>query len=308
MKKKIINNLLIPAVALLLVTSCDDNYPLIYDDSNIIVGMSNATLSVKEDATGSFTVYLGGVTGTEATDVSLQASVDGIAAPAIEGTDYNLSSKSVNVPLGLASITVNPIDNDVFTGNKQFRVSIVSNSKNYPMAVQQSILVTIVDDEHPLKNWIGTYTVAAASYATPGAWDEEWTVISSPVAGDPTKLELLGISEATEPAIATFDTEAMTIEIETPYNIGLIYASYGYTTEAGYYGEIYYGTDVLFGLVGSGWALVSDGILAANSGNKLTGTIAEDGTIKIDRIAPVLRYQTTQYSVWDMFNTTWTLQ
>ncbi len=301
MMKKIITNLLILAVALLLVTSCDDTYPIIYDDSVIVVGMSSASLSVNENASGSFNIYLGGVSGTEATDVTLAVSVDGISKPAVEGTDFTLSSKSVNVPVGVATVTVNPIDNSVFAGNKQFKVTITGNSKDYPLAVQKSILVTLVDDEHPLKNWIGTYTVAAASYGDPGNWDEEWTVVTSPVAGDVTKLALLGISDGTKPAIATFNTTAMTIEIETPQDLGQIY---GYADP--YWGEIYYGTDVLFGLVGGNWADPSDGILGANSGIKLTGTIEADGTIRIDKIAPVLRYSTTDYVVWDMFNTTWT--
>lgn len=299
--KKIITNLLILAVALLLVTSCDDTYPIVFDDSVVVVGMSSATLSVSENASGSFNIYLGGVTGTEATDVTLTVSVDGISKPAVEGTDFTLSSKNVSVPVGVATVTVNPIDNSVFAGNKQFKVTIAGNSKDYPLAVQQSILVTLVDDEHPLKNWIGTYTVAAVSYGNPGNWDEEWTVVTSPVAGDVTKLALLGISEGTKPAIATLNTTDMTIEIETPQDLGEIY---GYA--APYWGEIYYGTDVLFGLVGGDWADPSDGILGANSGIKLTGTIEANGTIRIDKIAPVLRYSTTDYVVWDMFNTIWT--
>lgn len=301
MMKKIISNLLILAVAMIMVTSCDDTYPIVLDDSTVVIGMSKSTLSVQENGTGSFTVYLGGVTGTDATDVTLAVSVEGVTSPATEGTDYTLSTKNVNVPVGVAAVTVTPVDNDVFTGNKQFKVSIASNSKNYPMAAQQSIVVTIVDDEHPLKIWLGTYTVEALSYGNPGAWDEEWTVTTSPVAGDPTKLALLGISDGTKPAIATFDTEEMTITIETPQDLGEIY---GYADP--YWGEIYYGTDVLFGLVGGDWADPSDGILAANSGNKLTGTIEADGTIRIDKILPVLRYSTTRYVCWDMFKTTWT--
>ena len=299
--KKIISNLLILAVAMIMVTSCDDTYPIVLDDSTVVIGMSKSTLSVQENGTGSFTVYLGGVTGTDATDVTLAVSVEGVTSPATEGTDYTLSTKNVNVPVGVAAVTVTPVNNDVFTGNKQFKVSIASNSKNYPMAAQQSIVVTIVDDEHPLKVWLGTYTVEALSYGNPGAWDEEWTVTTSPVAGDPTKLALLGISDGTKPAIATFDTEEMTITIETPQDLGEIY---GYADP--YWGEIYYGTDVLFGLVGGDWADPSDGILAANSGNKLTGTIEADGTIRIDKILPVLRYSTTRYVCWDMFKTTWT--
>ncbi|MEZ4996085.1 MAG: hypothetical protein R2758_00930 [Bacteroidales bacterium] len=104
---------------------------------------------MKENATGSFTVYLGGVTGTEATDVTLQVSVDG-TSPA--GQQKELTSPLLKECQRGSRNCINnryPVDNDIYGGNKQFRVSIASNSKNYDLAVQESILKTIVDDEHP---------------------------------------------------------------------------------------------------------------------------------------------------------------
>lgn len=292
MMKKILSNLFILAVAMFMVTSCDDNYPVMYDESNIIVGMSGTVLSVKEDATGSFSLYLGGVTGTESTDVTLQVSVDGISKPAIEGTDFTLSTKSVNLAVGTASVTVTPVNNDIFTGNKQFRVSIASNSKNYDVAAQESILVTIVDDEHPLKTWIGSYTVAAVSYYEPGTYDEEWDVTASAVASDVTKLSLVGIAGSTTPVIATLNTTNMTIEITSPSDLGAIY---GYDS-----GSAYYATDEILAIA-SGY--VTAGMLTAAESHKITGTIEADGTIKIDRMCIVLD---DYVYAWDCFNTTWT--
>src|SRR5665647_163166 len=161
MMKKIIINFCILVVTLLLVTSCEDKYPIMWNESNIVVGLGKNALSVKENATGSFNVYLGGITGTEATDVTLEVSIAGYSKPAIEGTDYTLSSKNINTPVGLTAVTVSPIDNSIFEGDKKFKIRLVSNSKNYPITPQDSIVVTIVDDEHPLKSWIGTYSVAA---------------------------------------------------------------------------------------------------------------------------------------------------
>lgn len=292
MMKKIISNLFILAVAMFMMTSCDDKYPIMFDDSTVIVGMSKTTLSVKENATGSFTVYLGGVTGTEATDVTLQVSVDGISKPAIEGTDYTLSSKNLNVAVGVATVTVTPINNDIFTGNKQFRVSIASNSKNYDLAAQESILVTIVDDEHPLKAWIGTYTVTAVSYGSPGDWDEEWTITTSAVATDDTQLNVVGIAGGTTPVIATLNTTDMTIEMDSPTYLGSIY---GYDN-----GSVYYATDELLAIA-SGY--VTAGMLTAAESFKITGTIEANGTIKIDRMCITLD---DYVYAWDCFNTTWT--
>lgn len=290
--KKIISNLLILTVVMLMTTSCDDKYPLLYDDSNIIVGMNQLALAVKEDATGSFSIYLGAAQGTEATDVTLSVSVEGIDKPAVEGTDYTLSTKNLNVPVGLASVTVTPVNNDTFNGNKQFRVSIVSNSKNYPVAVQNSILVTIVDDEHPLKDWIGTYSVAAVSYANPGVWDEDWTIITSPNESSVDNLNIVGIGGNTVPVVATLDTVAMTIEMKSPSALG---KTYGYDNVS-----LYYATDEILA-VANGY--INTGMLEAASKQKIIGTIEKDGTIKIDRLAIVLD---DYVFVWDCFNTTWT--
>ena len=294
MKKKI-SNLFILAAAIFMMTSCDDKYPVMFDESNIIVGMSTAAVSVNENNPGSFTVYLGGVSETQATDVTLTVSVVDIASPAVEGQDYTLSTKNVNVPVGVTAVTVTPVDNDVYTGNKQFMVSIASNSKNYPMAVQQSTLVTIVDDEHPLKNWIGTYTVEAVSYGSPGSWDETWNVTTTAVASDPTQLSITGISGAgSGPVIATFNTTDMTIELESVQNLGLAYG-----TDNGNV-AIYYATDEVLALAGDA---LTTAIIANAGKQKIVGTIEADGTIKIDRFALIL----TEYAwCWDAFNTTWT--
>ncbi|MRR23172.1 hypothetical protein EG830_09360 [bacterium] len=290
--KKIISNLLLLTVTLFIVTSCDDKYPIIFDESNVIVGMSKSTLSVKEDATGSFTIYLGGAEGTEPTDVTLTVSVDGISKPAVEGTDFTLSTKNVNVPVGLATVTVTPINNSIFTGNKQFKVTITGNSKNYTVTAQESILVTIVDDEHPLKAWLGTYTVAAVSYGDPGSWDEAWTITTTAVPSDVTKLNVVGIAGSTTPVVATVNTTTMTIEMTSPSDLGAIY---GYDS-----GSVYYATDEILAIA-SGY--LTTGLLTAASSHKITGTIQANGTIKIDRMCIVLD---DYVYAWDCFNTTWT--
>ncbi len=296
MMKKIISNLLILAAAMVMVTSCDDKYPIIFDDENIIVGMNQTTLSVKENATGSFTVYLGGAEGTAATDVTLAISVDGIAKPAIEGTDFTLSTKSVNVPVGVAAVTVTPINNEVYAGNKQFRVSIASNSKNYPMAAQQTILVTIVDDEHPLKPWIGTYDVEAVSYSAPGTYDEAWVVTTT--AGDtPTTLKASGIAFGTGSVVIEFNTEDMTVEIESGQELFDVYPDDG-----PYAGSIYFGTDDLIDDAG-GYTTTS--ILTAAEGIKMTGTFTNEGVITIEKVAIIL---SDYVYCWDVFDTTWTLR
>jgi hypothetical protein len=86
-----------------------------FDAASSIVGFSKTTLSITENATsGSFSIYLGAKAGTAATDVTLEVSVDGIANPAVEGTDFTVSSKILSVPVGVTAFTVTPIDNNIF--------------------------------------------------------------------------------------------------------------------------------------------------------------------------------------------------
>ncbi len=140
---------------------------------------------------------------------------------------------------------------------------------------------------HPLGTWIGTYTVAAASYGDPGNWDEEWTVTTSFVPGEDDKLSILGIGDGgTSPVIATIDMVNLTITIDQGQDSDA-YASYGYTESLVYYGN----TD-----------------LTIDDTQPLVGTITEDGGIVIDNFGIYVQYEPdpTENVTWDVFNTTWT--
>jgi hypothetical protein len=292
MKKSIfISGLLL--ATLLLVTSCKEDI-IMFDSSMNLVGFTSSSLNINEGGTGTVKLYLGAPAGTANVTISLVTSVEGVTVPAVEGTDYTLSATSVDVPVGTAEVTITSINNEVFTGNKKFYLVIDSNSADYKTAAQSSVTVTLIDDEHPLKAWIGSYTVTAVSYGNPGAWDETWTVTTAAAAGDATntKLSMLGISEGTVAAYATFNTTDMTLSMTSPQDLGVIYG--------GYYGALYYGTDALIA-IGGGYTNAAT--LAASAGTPITGTFDADGTIHIDRIAPIL---TSYVYVWDVFNTTWT--
>jgi len=133
---------------------------------------------------------------------------------------------------------------------------------------------------HPLQNWLGTYDVAAVSYAVPGDYDEAWTVTISSYADDLTKLAVtidVG-SGGGVPFLASFDATAGTITIPSGSNAGNLY---GYGPSILYVGD-YATID-----------MVTD----------ITGTIDADGTILIDQLA---MYLSDYAYYWDAFNTTWT--
>jgi hypothetical protein len=140
---------------------------------------------------------------------------------------------------------------------------------------------------HPLGTWLGTYTVAAASYGKPGEWDEEWTVTASFVPGEDDKISLLGIGAGgTSPVIATLDTDAMTITIAQGQDSDA-YESNGYTE-----GLVYFG----------------NADLTIDDTKPLVGTITEEGGIAIDNFGIYVQYEAdpSYNGVWDVFNTTWT--
>lgn len=256
-----------------------------FDSSTAVVGFSTSTLNIKEQGpAGTLKVYLGASLSQAATDVVLEVSTEGISLPAVEGTDFTISSKNVSVGVGETEVTITPIDNSVFTGDKKFNLIISSNSKSYPISAQNTLTVNIADDEHPLKAWIGTYKVAAASYGDPGNWDELWTVVSSPVAGDVTKLSLKGIGSSSSTAIiATLNTTTMTITLKPGQSLGDPYGAGPVS--------VFKGTpDLTF--------LESD---------NLTGTIQANGTIKVDFWGHKIT-SGVYAGAWDVFNTTWTKQ
>ena len=285
--KKYIFRLCIILVTLVFVTGCQDEYPIMYDSATSVVGFNKASLTIKENGTaGSVNIYLGAATGTTATDVTLQVSVEGITNPAIEGTDFTLSSKNVSAAVGETAVTITPVDNSVFQGNKQFKLIISSNSQSYSISAQKTITVTITDDEHPLKTWIGSYKVAAASYGKPGEWDEEWNVTTSAHPTDLTKLVVKGIgvkSPSTSDWIGVVNTTDMTITFSPGQELD---EAYGYGPVLMYKGT-------------------PDG--ATIKDEDIVGTISADGSIHIDLLAIELTGANAGY-VWDVFNTSWTKQ
>jgi hypothetical protein len=272
-------------IALILLANGCKKDLIMFNSSMNLVGFSATSVSVKEElgAQEPVQVYLGAATGTPATTVTITVDTVGLGIIAAkEGVDFTIPAKSILTSVGETDITITPVNNSIFTGDKKFYLVITSNSLNYKLSVQKRVLVTIVDDEHPLKAWIGTYTVAAASYGKPGAWDESWTVLVSAVEGDVTKLSFKGIGDpSADPIIATLDKVGLTITFAKGQNVGDVYG----------YGDV----EVWYGF--------SDGTLDQNV--DLSGTLNVNGTIHIDNWGELVKDPTGDW-VWDVFNTTWT--
>jgi hypothetical protein len=299
MKKLFIKTSLAIVAILFMVTACEKG-PIMFDSSKNVVGFTTSSIVVKENLSGIATMYLGAATGTEATTLTLTIDTVGLGKSAAkEGVDFNLSSKSVLISVSGATIDINPVNNDLFTGDKKFYIVISSNSKNYLISAQNRFLVTISDDEHPLKQWLGTYSAEAVSYGDPGNWDEVWDVTVTSVEGNIDQLSIVGLGNGSDlPLIATIDKEALTITINSGQEIGEAYGAGNGSV------KLCYGTDEIIDQVLAQAELTSAMITAA-SAIKITGTIEANGTIHLDKMGMIL----ADYNwCWDVFNTTWTKQ
>jgi len=282
MKKSIFKSLLI-LFTILMVTGCEENL-ILFDGSKKVVGFSSTSVVIKENAgTGDIMVYLGSEAGATA-NVDFEISNDGFDSPAVEGVDFTIASTNIQLTTGEVAIVVNVIDNDVFGGDLKFRLTLLPGT-GYELTKAKSVVVTISDDEHPLKNWIGTYDVDAPSFTVPGSWDEAWVVTTSPVEGHPDQLSLEGVGLSGTSLIATLDTDAMTITIAPGQDIGLAYAAWGYDVEGVDEITVYYGYEDL------SW----------DPELEIVGTLEANGDMTIDGWCHI-----QNGAVWDVFNTTWT--
>ena len=286
MKKLIINTSMVLVTTLFLVTACKKDY-IMFDSSMNLVGFSSSSLTIREDNSGMAFVYLGATDNTPATVITLTVDTAGFGKNAArEGIDFNLSASTLSVEIGEEnSIGILPVNNDIFTGDKKFFLVISSNSMNYKISAQKKLLVTISDDEHPLKQWIGTYDVEAPSFSVPGDWDESWVVTTSPVEDHPDQLLLEGVGLSGTGMIASLDINAMTITISPGQNIGLAYAAWGYDVVGQDEITVYHGYENL------SWDSTTD----------IVGTILGNGNMTINGWCHIQSGE-----VWDVFNTTWT--
>jgi len=201
----------------LLVFSCK-NEPIMFDSSKSFVAFvnSSATITENEDVL-QIPLMVAALKGSPAVSVTFEVITEGIANPAVEGTDFTLTpGGSADFPdgSGVVNLAVHPIDNDQFTGNKSFMVRITSNTKGYASGAQDMVTVVLKDNEHPLAKWIGTYDAAAVSYSAPGDYDEAWVVTTEADPEDVTVLWISGVSaEGSGPVKAVINSDEMTITL-----------------------------------------------------------------------------------------------
>lgn len=150
-----------------ILASCESNEPQKFLVKDTFVSFNRNTASMNENDTEPIQIplILAGIPGGPAVNVKLSISTEGIAIPAVEGVDYTISSKEFNFESGCGTqyVVITPIDNDQFTGNKSFYLSIESTTPELLESVQSTVRVIINDDDHPLSNMFGSYMIAGTN-------------------------------------------------------------------------------------------------------------------------------------------------
>ena len=288
--KKVIN---IIAITLLMlgVYSCEydiDNFSA--KNSNVSFTVSSSSIAEQSTGTVKIPLVLAGINGSG--EVIVNIAVDTGSSDAIEGTDFIIESgKSYTFSdgAGIQYIEVSPVDNDVLTGDKTVVFVIESTSKALKENSATSAILTIVDDEHPLKAFLGTYTVAVSSGF--GLSDYTFDVEISTDAEDITKLWIANWYLAPynltcpEKIYMMVDQEAGTITIPTPQTLG----------------DPGYGVSTLYM-----WDFSTDD----SAEGDLIGTIGEDYSITMSTdygIASVITEGANEgYWIGAQYNITWT--
>jgi len=281
-------------IAALIFVGCDD------ED---VITFSNSDAFVKFEATQAFgsetgkvikvVVQVSDVSRNEDITVDFDFNTDDIDNQAIVGDDFEVVNTSQTLTFVKGqyqdTIFIKTIDNDLYEKDKAFNIVLTSNSADYKLGLANStigttVVCTIVDDEHPLAVWVGTYQVFADSYGdvangyADGAWDESWVVITSTDPEDVNNLILTGIAGSVIPITGVVDLTDNSITLTFGDTIGDVYGEGDMALARG--------TD-------TGSAVGAD----------IVGILNVDGSISIDLFGI---YHPAAGWVWDSFNTIWT--
>lgn len=175
MKNKIIIKALFIVSLLTIITACSDDDSNLFENPHFAGFLGQGTSVVVSEGGDPVTIDLG-LTKVQTQDVTITLSVTDQTA--VQGTDYSLSGTSVTIPAGEynGSITLTPVDNDVFNEAKTLILEISTVSASglaVGNADEHSYKRTIVlsNDDCPSQSniWWGNLDVEDVGFgSTPG--------------------------------------------------------------------------------------------------------------------------------------------
>lgn len=173
---KYINRIIAGLASVAVVAACDLNKTPEFDQADSFVAFSSSSVSVAEDG-GSVTLNLG-LACVKPVATTVTYSV--VSGSAVEGADFSLADETGVITFDgtarSAQLTVNVVDfPGVYTGDKTFSIKL-ENATAVKIGADNVCTVTITDNDHPLGELFGTYTVSSSSIIYPSGVAEAVTI------------------------------------------------------------------------------------------------------------------------------------
>lgn len=193
---KVLKNISIVLLALTLFSCNEVLAPLFDAGEYAFVGFSSTDYTIAENSSDTLNipVSVAGVAGADVEITFADSIID--AKSAVKDVDYRILNTGNKVVVkggvGVGYIQIVPINNNLYTKDKTFTITLTSNTAGYYIATdEKTVTVKISDDEHPLAIVLGSYgevdylyTGGAAENSTP------YDVTISPIEGSETSVSI----------------------------------------------------------------------------------------------------------------------
>jgi len=193
---KVLKNISIVLLALTLFSCNEVLAPLFDAGEYAFVGFSSTDYTIAENSSDTLNipVSVAGVAGADVVVSFTAAIIDSTSA--VQDADYRILTTDGKVTVkggvGVGYIQIVPINNNLYTKDKTFNITLTSNTAGYYIATdEKTVTVKISDDEHPLAIVLGSYgevdylyTGGAAENSTP------YAVSISPIEGSETSVSI----------------------------------------------------------------------------------------------------------------------
>jgi len=213
--------------SVLLLAGCANEYERTFGDDIAFVSFGKTSFEVAENIAGgvfNLPINLASVSGLDAT-VTVAVVAGGTA---VAGEHYNLLNTTVNFTSSNRSdyIKIEIINDDIFKGNVTLNLDIVNVSNTNVSTLndeERVTVVTLIDDEHPLKALFGDWTFTTTG-ARGGA--QSYTVTLGPETSDLTYIKISDIDFYYDmgPILMKVDLDDLSVDI---FHNGYRYSAFG---------------------------------------------------------------------------------
>lgn len=184
---KYLANICIACVAALFLTACSHVAQFTGED---FVAFKGSSYTVNESVgTYKIGVMAYPQNGNPNTTVSFKV----VEKTAKSGKDFTVEPASGVLTFAGDStqyITIKVVDHDaLYTGDLKFDLQITSTTNNYTFPNYNTVSITIKDEDHPLLDMFGTYTMGGVILTdAPGYARDSWDMEIGPYEGDVTRV------------------------------------------------------------------------------------------------------------------------